>query len=172
MTDTVGDRLQFQQTLVPLPPRTEEMRLATAEMLRHYVEPYDLQDVPLIPDMVETFTLGLSELTGGQYGSQVIHLKDDGPGQTDPSPWHMHHVDAHFSFVLRGSISIEMEGVGEITVEPGKLFAQPVRNRHRELAAEPGTVAFEITSPARYKTTFFIYNESTKQYEDFEYWMG
>lgn len=108
--------------------------------------------------------LGYGDKSKGTLGMHVARIT---PGK-DPqgSPWHMHHLDLHIGYFLKGWARFEFEGVGVVEFGAGTALFQPTWNRHRELELSPDFEAIEITMPAHYKTTFFIFDEETGEYKD------
>ena len=145
------------------------MLLGTPEMFTH-LEPYNFTDIPGFEAAGEIADLKLEDLTDGSYGAHAFRVKPTKEA-LPPTPWHVHDVDFHLSVFIRGWIRIELEGVGEKRIEAGQLYLQPPRIRHRELEMSPDILGFEITRPAKYKTTFFIFDEGTETYNEFDLWL-
>jgi hypothetical protein len=168
MVETIP--MQDTTAQYPLPPRTDDLVLGTPEMFTH-LEEYEYEGIPGFEEISEMCSLDIRDLTNGALGSHAFRMKPEGEGQRQPSPWHFHHVEMHLSILLTGWVRLELEGVGEKLIEPGKLYLQPARIRHRELEMPAGTTGFEITMPARYKTTFYLFDEETKSYKEQDLWL-
>lgn len=51
-------------------------------------------------------------------------------------PWHQHEEDELF-LCWEGSFRIEVDGDGDVTLEPGDIFVVPRGTKHRPVAASP-----------------------------------
>ena len=71
---------------------------------------------------------------------------------------HRHDYDFHFNFVLKGSVSLVIDGVeGEITCRAGDSYFLPSRILHNEIGASDDVEVLEVYGPA---------NVATEQLED------
>ena len=66
--------------------------------------------------------------------------------------WHIHHLDFQMIYILKGWVTFEYEGQGEVTFRPGSAALQPPRIRHREIQHSDDLELIEITSPAAFET--------------------
>ena len=148
----------------PLPPATDEMVLATHDMVMPLTDE-SYQTIPGAEYMGIRMT-EITELSGNRVGATFMKRNPEIP--CTQSPWHMHHMDIHVAYVIRGWARFEFEGVGEIRVEAGGIVYQPPLNRHRELEVSLDFEAVEFTLPGSSKTTLFFFDEDTEEYEGLE----
>ena len=93
--------------------------------------------------------LGINDATQGKYSANVIRAV---PGRRAEPTWHIHHLDFQMIYILKGWVTFEYEGQGEVTFRPGSAALQPPRIRHREIQHSDDLELIEITSPAEFKT--------------------
>lgn len=93
--------------------------------------------------------LGVNDATQGKYSANVIRAV---PGRRTEPTWHIHHLDFQMIYILKGWVTFEYEGQGEVTFRPGSAALQPPRIRHREIQHSDDLELIEITSPAEFKT--------------------
>lgn len=94
--------------------------------------------------------LGLADATGGRIG--IKHIRALGPFPK-PTGWHWHDMQAHFVYVLRGSISFEFEGVeGPVTLHAGDSISQPAGVPHNVVARSHDCEVLELNLPSDYGT--------------------
>jgi hypothetical protein len=113
--------------------------------------------------------LGFTELSNNLIGAHGFRIKPS--AENHASPWHVHHLAVQIGILTSGFVRLEVEGVGEVKHEPGQLINFPPGVRHRELEMAPGTEGFEITIPAKYRTTFFVFDEVSGSYKDVELYL-
>ena len=108
--------------------------------------------------------LGIAEATGGQFRAHIIKWnpelrnKDKEAGVKQTTGMHRHDYDFHFNFVLKGSVSLVIDGVeGEITCRAGDSYFLPSRILHNEIGASDDVEVLEVYGPA---------NVATEQLED------
>jgi mannose-6-phosphate isomerase-like protein (cupin superfamily) len=95
----------------------------------------------------ERLSQKLLDLTSGAAAATVAYIQTP-PGGGSPRGMHTHAVEQLF-FVLSGTMRIEIEGVGERTVEPGGLIIFPAGVPHRNWNdGEQPTVHLAINAPA------------------------
>ena len=93
--------------------------------------------------------LGVNDATQGKYSANVIRAV---PGRRAEPTWHIHNLDFQMIYILKGWVTFEYEGQGEVTFRPGSAALQPPRIRHREIQHSDDLELIEITSPAEFKT--------------------
>ena len=93
--------------------------------------------------------LGVDDATQGKYSANVIRAV---PGRHAEPAWHIHHLDFQMIYILKGWVTFEYEGQGEVTFRPGSAALQPPGIRHREIRHSDDLELIEITSPAEFKT--------------------
>jgi quercetin dioxygenase-like cupin family protein len=93
--------------------------------------------------------LGVNDATQGKYSANVIRAV---PGRRAEPTWHIHHLDFQMIYILKGWVTFEYEGQGEVTFRPGSAALQPPRIRHREIQHSDDLELIEITSPAAFET--------------------
>ena len=95
--------------------------------------------------------LGFKEATNGMALAHVIRFI----GQCDPyvvSKKHLHEADFQMIYVLKGSITTEIDGHGVHTMNPGDCWLQPHSAVHKVLDYSDGCEVLEIVMPANFKT--------------------
>lgn len=101
-------------------------------------------------DDVEYRDLGLAAATGGRIG--VKHIRAIKPLPA-PTGWHWHDMNAHFVYVLRGSLTFRFAGVeGDVVVREGSGLSQPAGVAHNVIARSDDLEVLEINVPAAYGT--------------------
>ena len=107
------------------------------------------------PDGLRTYAhyrdLGVKDATHGMALAHVIRFV----GQCDPnvvSKMHLHEADFQMIYVLKGTITTEIEGEGVHTMHPGDCWLQPHSAVHRVIDYSPGCEVLEIVMPANFKT--------------------
>ena len=93
--------------------------------------------------------LGVNDATKGKYSANVIRAV---PGIRAEPTWHIHNLDFQMIYILKGWVTFEYEGQGEVTFRPGSAALQPPRIRHREIQHSDDLELIEITSPAAFET--------------------
>ena len=93
--------------------------------------------------------LGVNDATQGKYSANVIRAV---PGRRAEPTWHIHNLDFQMIYILKGWVTFEYEGQGEVTFRPGSAALQPPRIRHREIQHSDDLELIEITSPAAFET--------------------
>jgi mannose-6-phosphate isomerase-like protein (cupin superfamily) len=83
------------------------------------------------------------------------HYRDLGVGQCDPkvvSKNHLHEADFQMIYVLKGSITTEIDGHGVHKMHPGDCWLQPHSAVHKVLDYSDGCEVLEIVMPAKFRT--------------------
>lgn len=94
--------------------------------------------------------LGLAAATDGRIG--IKHIRALGPFPR-PTGWHWHDMQAHFVYVLRGSITFEFEGVDEpVTLNAGDSISQPAGVPHNVTRRSSDCEVLELNLPSDYGT--------------------
>ena len=95
--------------------------------------------------------LGVKDATGGMAVAHVIRFL----GPCDPevvSKNHLHEADFQMIYVLKGSITTEIEGQGTHTMNAGDAWLQPHSAVHKVLDYSDGCEVLEIVMPADFRT--------------------
>ena len=94
--------------------------------------------------------LGIKAATGGQYHAHIIRANgacpDGGTGK------HAHRLDFQMNYVLKGWVTMWIEGAGEVRIEEGGCWLQPPGIPHSLKAFSPDAEWMEITAPADFAT--------------------
>jgi len=61
----------------------------------------------------------------GNISANVIRAV---PGRRAEPTWHIHHLDFQMIYILKGWVTFEYEGQGEVTFRPGSAALQPPWN--------------------------------------------
>jgi mannose-6-phosphate isomerase-like protein (cupin superfamily) len=142
----------------PLSRRATKSRAAkprTAARRRHdfvksHLDPADFKTDGLRPYALYR-DLGIKKATRGMAVAHVIRLL----GKCDPqvvSKWHYHAADFQMIYVLKGTVTTEMEGHGAHTLKAGDAWLQPPSLVHRVLDYSDGCELLEIVLPGDFKT--------------------
>jgi hypothetical protein len=95
--------------------------------------------------------LGIREATNGMVVAHVIRFVPPCRPE-EVSKLHYHDVDFQMIYVLRGSITTELEGQGPITMRAGSCWLQPPRIKHAVLDYSDDCEVLEIVLPADFET--------------------
>lgn len=102
-------------------------------------------------DFLEYRDLGSGDATGGKVGATIARAikKYEAGGGTSR---HVHEIDFHLIYILKGWLRTEFEGVGEIVMQAGDSITVPggVRQTHIEYSEDYEVL--QITLPADVKT--------------------
>jgi quercetin dioxygenase-like cupin family protein len=93
--------------------------------------------------------LGIRDSTNGKVLAHVIRAK---PGVPCKPERHQHIVDFQMVYVLKGWITFDYEGVGEVTLTAGSCVHQAPGIRHTELGHSDDLELIEIVLPADFET--------------------
>lgn len=93
--------------------------------------------------------LGIKQATNGQFVAHVIRAV---PGRHAEPQWHTHDLDFQMVYILKGWVTFEYEGQGEITLREGSCVLQPPGIKHREVTHSDDLELIEICSPASFET--------------------
>jgi quercetin dioxygenase-like cupin family protein len=94
--------------------------------------------------------LGYAAATHGAAVAQVIKFVP--PCTDEVRVWHTHDVEFQMIYVLKGSITTEMEGYPPETMVAGSSWMQPPKIRHRVIAYSDDCEVLEIVLPADFET--------------------
>lgn len=95
--------------------------------------------------------LGVKDATHGMALAHVIRFV----GACDPnvvSKNHLHEADFQMIYVLKGSITTEIEGYGMHQMNAGDAWLQPHSVVHKVLDYSDGCEVLEIVMPANFRT--------------------
>jgi uncharacterized RmlC-like cupin family protein len=98
--------------------------------------------------------LGVKDATNGMAVAHVIRFL----GACDPnvvSKNHLHEADFQMIYVLKGSITTQIEGHGTHTMNAGDAWLQPHSAVHKVLDYSDGCEVLEIVMPADFRTVEF-----------------
>lgn len=93
--------------------------------------------------------LGIGEATQGRYHAQVIRAEQLGETGTGR---HLHRLDFQMVYILKGWVTFEYEGEGNVKLEAGDCVLQPPEIRHELTSFSRDLEMLEITSPAEFET--------------------
>jgi len=98
----------------------------------------------------EVRDLGMADATAGGVGA--FHMRALGPCQ-GPQGFHLHKLQFHMVFILKGRVTYRWEGSDEdIVVEAGGCLYQPPGGAHNVIDYSEDLEVLEITMPAQYET--------------------
>jgi hypothetical protein len=95
--------------------------------------------------------LGILDATNGLAIAHVIRFVPP----CDPkvvSKLHLHDVDLQMIYVLKGSITTEVEGQGALKMKAGDAWLQPPKVKHKVLDYSDDCEVLEIVLPGKFKT--------------------
>jgi mannose-6-phosphate isomerase-like protein (cupin superfamily) len=95
--------------------------------------------------------LGIRDATNGMALAHVVRFK----GKCDPkevSKKHLHEAEFQMIYVLKGSITTEIEGHGVHRMNAGDSWLQPHSIVHKVLDYTDGCEVLEIVMPANFRT--------------------
>jgi mannose-6-phosphate isomerase-like protein (cupin superfamily) len=95
--------------------------------------------------------LGLARATDGMVQAHVIRFVPPCRPE-EVAKLHFHDVDFQMVYVLKGSITTEIEGQGAMTMKAGSCWTQPPRVRHKVLDYSDDCEVLEIILPAEFDT--------------------
>ena len=93
--------------------------------------------------------LGIDGATGGKFLAQVIRARD---AVSERGGVHHHSLDFQMIYILKGWITFEYDGQGEVRLEAGDSALQPNGIRHELIACSEDLELLEITAPADFPT--------------------
>ena len=93
--------------------------------------------------------LGIKDATDGRVVAHVIRVAGGTGFSSQP---HLHRTAFQLVYVLKGWITFEYEGQGEVRLEAGSCVHQPPGIRHRELGHSDDVELLEIVLPADFTT--------------------
>ncbi len=93
--------------------------------------------------------LGIAKATANQVCAHVIRAV---PGEAALGSPHLHRTQFQMVYVLKGWVTFEYEGQGEVRLEAGSCVYQPPSIRHREIAHSDDVELLEIVMPADFTT--------------------
>lgn len=93
--------------------------------------------------------LGIGEATQGRYHAHVIRAEQLGEKGTGR---HLHRLDFQIVYILKGWVTFEYEGEGNVRLEAGDCVLQPPEIRHELTSFSRDLEMLEITSPAEFET--------------------
>jgi mannose-6-phosphate isomerase-like protein (cupin superfamily) len=95
--------------------------------------------------------LGIANATSGMVQAHVIRFVPPCRPE-EVSKLHLHDVEFQMIYVLKGSMTTELEGQGAITMRQGSCWIQPPRIKHKVLDYSDDCEVLEIVLPADFKT--------------------
>jgi quercetin dioxygenase-like cupin family protein len=111
----------------------------------HSFHPHGLRPYALYRDF------GFARGTGGLVQAHLLKFR----GPYDPAVAglrHVHDCSFQFDYLLKGSITMEFDGVGPVTMRPGSAWIQPGGVAHSVLDYSPDCELLEMITPAEYDT--------------------
>ena len=97
--------------------------------------------------------LGMRQATGGRVVAHVVRAV---PGGDFSSQLHLHRTSFQMVYVLKGWITFDYEGQGEVRLEAGDCVHQPPGIRHRELGHSDDVELLEIVMPGDFTTELVV----------------
>lgn len=94
--------------------------------------------------------LGFASATEGAAVAQVIRFVP--PCTDEVRQWHTHDVQFQMVYVIKGSITTEMEGHKPEKMVAGSSWIQPPKIRHRVVDYSDDCEVLEIVLPADFET--------------------
>lgn len=95
--------------------------------------------------------LGIAKATNGLAVAHVIRFVPPCRPE-EVSKLHLHDVDFQMIYVLKGSMTTEIEGQGAIAMKAGSCWIQPPRVKHKVLDYSDDCEVLEVVLPADFKT--------------------
>jgi hypothetical protein len=95
--------------------------------------------------------LGVLKATNGMALAHVIRFQPPFEPKV-VSKLHLHDVDLQMIYVLKGWISTDVEGQGEMTMKVGDAWLQPPRCKHKVTGYSDDCEVLEIVLPGNFKT--------------------
>jgi mannose-6-phosphate isomerase-like protein (cupin superfamily) len=95
--------------------------------------------------------LGIAKATNGLALAHVIRFVPPCRPE-EVSKLHLHDVEFQMIYVLKGSMTTELEGQGAVTMKAGSCWIQPPRIQHKVLDYSDDCEVLEIVLPADFKT--------------------
>ena len=136
-------------------PGAQVKTAGTAKRRPHKFAKSHLRQEDFKPDGLRTYAhyrdLGVKDATHGMALAHVIRFV----GRCDSkvvSKRHLHEAEFQMIYVLKGSITTEIEGEGTHTMNAGDSWIQPHSAVHRVLDYSDGCEVLEIVLPAKFKT--------------------
>jgi hypothetical protein len=148
-------------TLPPLPTPTDSMNFMTAENF-DLPGPDNFQAAPM--GEMEFRNLKFDRLSGGKVAAQIVRAM--GPLTENVSVWHMHHLDFHLGYIIKGWIAYEFERLGEVRLEAGAGIFHLPRSRMRVIDRSPDFEGIWIKTPAEDEVSLFIFDEDDREYNE------
>jgi mannose-6-phosphate isomerase-like protein (cupin superfamily) len=140
----------------PISPKPPKVRAASAPERRpHRFVKSHLNPADFKADGLRTYAhyrdLGIKDATNGMAVAHVIRMI----GKCDPkvvSKNHLHEAEFQMIYVLKGTMTTEIEGHGAHTMNAGDAWLQPYGCVHKVLDYSEGCELLEIVLPADFKT--------------------
>jgi len=95
--------------------------------------------------------LGIAKATNGLAVAHVIRFVPPCRPE-EVSKLHTHDVEFQMIYVLKGSMTTELDGQGAITMKAGSCWIQPPNIKHKVLDYSDDCEVLEIVLPADFKT--------------------
>ena len=105
---------------------------------------------PGLRDYLEYRDLGLADATQGAYHAHVIRAAK--PSQKQGGGKHTHQLNFQMNYVIKGTVTMWLEGEGEQTFGPGDAWLQPAGCVHDLLDYSDDAEWLEVVSPAEFDT--------------------
>jgi mannose-6-phosphate isomerase-like protein (cupin superfamily) len=94
--------------------------------------------------------LGVREATGGDFLAHII--RPNGPCPEGGAGRHVHKLDFQMNYVLKGWVTMWIDGQGEVTIREGGCWVQPPAIKHDLVGYSDDAEWVEITAPAEFDT--------------------
>lgn len=111
-----------------------------------------------IEDNFELRETGISETSAGEASVQVIRVSHqlenrDNDEATTSSSWLSHDSDIHFSFILQGSMSLDLEGDELRELKAEEAFVIPPSQKFKLSNCSMDLEILQISLPAKFRIT-------------------
>jgi mannose-6-phosphate isomerase-like protein (cupin superfamily) len=105
----------------------------------------------------------VEKYTNGKWGGVIVRRQ---PGtQFAGSSWRMHELDLQYRYIVKGWAVVELEGRSAVRIEAGSSMVQPSMNRHRLVELSEDLIAIEVSSPAKFPTTAWVWDDEAQAYD-------
>jgi quercetin dioxygenase-like cupin family protein len=98
---------------------------------------------------LEYRNFGLAEATNSVVAAQIV--RSNGPLK-EPTGWHYHVLDIQFVYLLQGSVTAQIDGIGDFQMLAGDAMVVPSGMKHNVCNFSDDFEILEINSPAEFET--------------------
>jgi putative sterol carrier protein len=160
-TDGTDDSMSDDAIEPPLPAPAADMLMAELEMFDQE-SPESFANATGY-DGFDVRPLGhVDKYTKGKWGGVMVRRVSDAPSA---ATWRMHEADVQYRYIIRGWAMVELEGQPPARLAAGSSLVQPKMNRHRLVEVSDDLIMIEVSSPANFLSTVWIWNDETQSYD-------